>query len=115
MGKPKYVIFLESGNYQLRRKNYTDAMDKYKDCLRMMKFGKEEQKFTSEEIDQIVVPALCGLAECAMEMKEYQRTLFYCSEALQFRPQAQRVIYLQSVANLQRGSFKAAMKFYQQR
>jgi tetratricopeptide (TPR) repeat protein len=115
LGKPKHVIMFDAGNYLMKTRQYYDAIEKYKSVLMEMKYGKEKTQFSEEEIDELLIPLFTNLAACALEVKEYQKTLFYCQEGLQLRPGQRRILYLQSAANIQVGSYKAAMKFYKGR
>jgi tetratricopeptide (TPR) repeat protein len=111
--KSKAVIFLEAGHYWLKRGKSLEASDKYRDCLAELKFGRREGKgFNDDEIENIIVPALCGLATCCLEQREYQKALTYCNQVMELRPMNRKAAYLQGIANVELGSFKAAMKFY---
>jgi tetratricopeptide (TPR) repeat protein len=114
-GKPMHLIMFEAGNYLMKNRHYCDAMDKYKSALVEMRYGKENKSFSESEIDELLIPLFTNLAACALEVKEYQKALFYCQEGLQLRPGQRRILYLQSVANVQVGSYQAAMKFYKSR
>lgn len=110
--KPKHVRMMEIANSHMQVKNYQEAIEKYKDCLIEMKFGKEGIRFSAEELDGMIIPLLCNLATCLLEIREYHKVLFYCNQILIFRPNHRRGLYLQSVAHVQIGSFQSAMKFY---
>mmetsp|Transcript_453 Transcript_453/g.494 ORF Transcript_453/g.494 Transcript_453/m.494 type:complete len:144 (+) Transcript_453:206-637(+) len=112
--KKQAKIHLADGQMHLQSKEYNQAINCGKDALTAMRYGKRDRKFTAHEIDTRVLPALLLLAQTNFEMQQYNKTLFYCDQILALRPNHKKTKFLQSTANLQKGSFSAALKFYKQ-
>jgi tetratricopeptide (TPR) repeat protein len=110
--RPEHKQLYDEGNDFYKAKQYYKAIDKLKDSLRALNYHKKGTKFTDKQIDDTVLPIFLKLAACTNELQEYQKTLFYCRIVLEFRPKHKKALYLQSVTNIQLGSFSSAMSFY---
>lgn len=113
--KSRATVYFEAGIYWMDRNNFNEACEKFRQCLYECKYGKEGVAVPEEQMEQLVFPALCNLAACCIELKQYSKATFYCSEVLQKKPSNKRAMYLQSIANVEMGSFKAAMRYYHRR
>lgn len=108
-------VLLDAGVYWMERNNFSEAADKLQQCLSACKYGKEDIVVSDEDMDKVVIPALCHLAACNIELLQYTKAVSYCREVLQKRPSHKRALYLQGIANVEMGSFSAAMKYYRRR
>ncbi len=110
--KPRALIMFEAGVYWMQRNKYSEAAEKFQESLFECGYGKDGVVVTEEQMEQIVIPALCNLAACNLEMKLASKAMIYCQEVLQRRPSHKRALYLQSMAQIDMGNYKSAMKYY---
>lgn len=106
-----YSIHFDAGVKHMESKNYADAKERFDLCLQELKYGEEGVELTKVQTERYLIPTLCHLATCHLELRQYNKTAQYCKEVLQRRPSHKRALYLQSLANVEMGSFKAAMKY----
>jgi tetratricopeptide (TPR) repeat protein len=113
--KPAFSTLQKEGNLLFKKNRYNEAISKYKDCLIALKYGRRKEKgeLSKEEVDNVIVPVLCKLGQCNLELRQYSKTLFYCQQALELKPKDRKAMYLQSVASLETGQYSSAMKFYE--
>ena len=71
------------GNLQFERGNYSTAAQIYFEALAAsnLNVGRNE-----DNIDEVVIPLICNLAACSVQLCEWRRTVLLCKEALQIRP-----------------------------
>jgi hypothetical protein len=70
------------GNNLFQQKLYSEAIERYLECLTATDFGQENEEKNQEEkgnIDEVVVPVLCNLAACCIQTKVQKEIIFLTS------------------------------------
>eukprot|EP01035_Chromulina_nebulosa_P031046 gene31046-41349_t len=97
----------ENANALFKQKQFTDAMKIYVECLAAADFGSDSQ--SSENIDKLVIPVVCNLAACSIELKEWRKVVNFCDQALDLRPYCSKALYRKGIALLEVGDYDAAV------
>jgi tetratricopeptide (TPR) repeat protein len=87
--KRQYLNSLELGHHYMKRQKYEKAIEYYHKCLKEMKSyckRKGITEFSENDVDQILLPVLCKLATCYLELKDNGKATHYASQALSIRP-----------------------------
>mmetsp|Transcript_15727 Transcript_15727/g.17033 ORF Transcript_15727/g.17033 Transcript_15727/m.17033 type:complete len:145 (-) Transcript_15727:154-588(-) len=108
-------LMFDAGVQYVEDGKYAEAKERFDQCLAELQYGVEGVQFSKDQTDRYIVPILCHLATCHMELRQYAKTAQYCEQVLQRRPSHKKALYLQSMANIEMGSFKAAMKYYKKK
>lgn len=111
--KSKARDLIQDGNAFLRSHEFAAAINCAKDALVQLRYGKRDTKFSTEELKELVLPAFYLLAESNLLLGRSSNCLFYCDKILVLKPKSKKARFLQSRANLEKGRFSAALKFYQ--
>jgi tetratricopeptide (TPR) repeat protein len=64
---------------------------------------------SSSNVDSVVIPVLCNLAACAIQLKQWPKAVQLCQQAIQLRPDCVKALYRQGLALVQAGEFERAM------
>jgi len=105
---PRYLAkqLVTEGNKLMKERNYHKAIDSFKDALRIIDYGERLKEnnphsstsptaqsvsaagkiFDVKEINEVIVPALFGLADCNFLLLEHEKTLFYSTQLLTIQP-----------------------------
>jgi tetratricopeptide (TPR) repeat protein len=111
----------DEGNDLYQRNEYLAAMEKYVECLTASDFGQkpseEEVALKSHDksnnIDELVLPVLCNLAACCIQLQQWQKGVLFCDQALRIKPETIKVLYRQGICFVQTGEYQSAMKNFQ--
>jgi tetratricopeptide (TPR) repeat protein len=101
---------LEEGNSYMKIKDFPNAIDKYHECLTVLDFENPNVSISDTKVDKYVIPALTQIAQCCLELQQWQKCLNYCKQALKLRPNNKKLLQIQGIACVQTGDFKGAMK-----
>mmetsp|Transcript_23945 Transcript_23945/g.26213 ORF Transcript_23945/g.26213 Transcript_23945/m.26213 type:complete len:138 (+) Transcript_23945:276-689(+) len=93
---------IREGNTFLKERQFNQAINNFKDALRIIDFGDKwkdttlpcKEKFSTKEVNDVVLPALYGLAESNFHLQQPEKTLFYCEQLLKIQPRAKKAIDL---------------------
>jgi len=97
-------------NHQIR-----DAMEKYVEALAASDFGGGENLQadvscpTSDNINVLIIPILCNLAACCIQLKEYSKSLQFSNQALKLRPNCGKALMRRGMSLLHNGEFQMAI------
>lgn len=106
----------DEGNELYQQQEYLEAMKKYVECLTATDFGnKEDQSNGSQKsnVDELVLPVLCNLAACCIQLQQWPKAVLFCQQALELRPNAIKALYRQGIAYVNVGEYQLAMKNFQ--
>lgn len=106
----------DEGNELYQQQEYVEAMKKYVECLTATDFGnKEDQSNGSQKsnVDELVLPVLCNLAACCIQLQQWSKAVLFCQQALELRPNAIKALYRQGIAYVNVGEYQLAMKNFQ--
>lgn len=113
--KSRAAVLFEEGVSLMQKNKFFEACEKFRDCLHESKYGSESVTFGEDQLEKLIIPTLCNMAACSLELKQYGRASFYCQEVFHLRPHQKRALYLQSIIDVEVGSYKAALKFYRRK
>eukprot|EP01040_Poterioochromonas_malhamensis_P001757 gene1758-1870_t len=109
--KTRAMVLFEAGLTWMRRNRFSDASEKFRECLHELKYGKQGTVLTSEQMDELVIPALCNLAACNLELRQFNKAGSFCQEVLQLRAGHKGASYLLSVIDEEMAKSRAAMRY----
>lgn len=95
--KSRAQALFEAGRSLMRRNKLSEAREMFQECLYEMKYGEHEIVMTAKNIDEMIVPALCNLAACALDSRDFVEAGTFCEELLQLRPGHEGARFLLSV------------------
>jgi tetratricopeptide (TPR) repeat protein len=110
------------GNELYQQSEYLQAMQKYVECLTASNFGtsvpgtdaKESTTVsTNSNIDELILPVLCNLSACCIQLKQWQKCILFAEQALKLRPNAIKALYRQGIAFVNIGEYQTAIKNFQ--
>ena len=82
--RTKMAIDLKDyGNTLYSDRQFSDAMSKYVECLACANFDSDS---SDNNVDTLVVPVLCNLAACSIQMRSWVKGIQFCEQALKLRP-----------------------------
>jgi len=95
-----------------------DAMEKYVEALAASDFGKgntaeESSNGTSssqDNIDVLILPILCNLSACCIQIKDFAKGLKFADQALELRPNCGKALMRRGMCLLQHGEFTRAIE-----
>ena len=97
-------------NQQIR-----DAMEKYVEALAASDFGGGENMQcdstspTTDNVNVLIMPILCNLAACCIQLKEFSKSLQFTEQALKLRPKCGKALMRRGMSMLHFGEFKKAL------
>ena len=47
---------------------------------------EEEEDLEHDNIDSVIMPVLCNMAACCIQLKAWSKAILFCNQALQLRP-----------------------------
>jgi hypothetical protein len=107
------------GNELYQKNEYVQAMQKYVECLTASNFGSSAPQTDTKEsscpatnsnIDELILPVLCNLSACCIQLKEWQKCVLFAEQALKLRPDAIKALYRQGIAYVNIGEYQTAIK-----
>jgi len=93
-------------------KQIRDAMERYVEALAASDFGDGANFHSddgSDNVNVLVMPILCNLAACCIELKEFGKALQFTEQALKLRPECGKALMRRGMSQLHKGEFKRAM------
>lgn len=112
--KTEWAIAMKDyANALYREGHFSKAMEKYVECLTASKFSSEISETDSslpDNIDNLVLPVLCNLSACCIQLKEWGKAIKFCEEALKLRPRCVKAIIRYGKAQLQLGEYSRAIE-----
>lgn len=89
----------EEGNQLYKEQNFSAALDKYVEALSATDFE------SSENVDNLVIPVLCNLSACCIQLKEWKKAYLFSEQALKLRPQCRKAKYRQGISSMNMGEY----------
>eukprot|EP01040_Poterioochromonas_malhamensis_P003515 gene3515-3756_t len=87
----------EAGRALMRRNKLSEAREMFQECLYQIQYGQHGIVMTAKHIDEMIIPALCNLAACALDSRDFIEAGTFCHEVLQVRPGHEGARFLLSV------------------
>ena len=95
----------DQANDFYRQQNYTDAMHTYVEALTASSFGANE----ADNTDSLVVPVLCNLAACCLQLGEWMKAVQFCDQAIKLRSKCPKAHLRRAIACLKLNEFEDAL------
>jgi tetratricopeptide (TPR) repeat protein len=89
----------EEGNQLYKEQNFSAALDKYVEALSATDFE------SSENVDNLVIPVLCNLSACCIQLKEWKKAYLFSEQALKLRPLCRKAKYRQGISSMNMGEY----------
>jgi tetratricopeptide (TPR) repeat protein len=103
-------------NMLYEHKRYREALEKYMECLTASNFGKSSssegmtQEATDSNIDDMIVPVLCNMAACCLQLQDWGKASRFCEEALKLRPKCLKATIRYCKALFHLGEYNLVVK-----
>ena len=123
----------DDGNQLFKRGLFNDAMSKYVEALAAADFGNDNKATTTTDdsridelnnegesihhyhhvtnsnVDELIIPVLCNLAACCIELKEWRKTISFSEQALILRPTCSKALLRKGIGCLNTGDYKLSL------
>lgn len=123
----------DDGNQLFKRGLFSDAMSKYVEALAAADFGNDNKATTTKDdsrvdelndegesihryhhvtnsnVDELIIPVLCNLAACCIELKEWRKTISFSEQALILRPTCNKALLRKGIGYLNTGDYKLSL------
>jgi len=115
----------DEANELFKRCLFKDAMSKYVEALSAADFGNKDKVdskvdeinnkeesihlLTDGNVDRLIIPVLCNLAACCIELKEWRKTISFSEQALLLRPSCYRALLRKGIGYLNLGEYKLSI------
>ena len=122
----------DDGNQLFKRGLFNDAMNKYVEALAAADFGNDNQStitlvdsrvdevndegesihhhhVINGNVNELVIPILCNLAACCIELKEWRKTISFSEQALILRPTCNKALLRKGIGCLNIGEYKISL------
>ena len=125
----------DDGNQLFKRGLFNDAMSKYVEALAAADFGNDNiatttkttddsrvdelndegesihhyHQVTNSNVDELIIPVLCNLAACCIELKEWRKTISFSEQALILRPTCYKALLRKGIGCLNTGDYKLSL------
>lgn len=96
----------EEGNRLYKEQNFSGALDKYVEALSATDFK------SSENVDNLVLPVLCNLSACCIQLKEWKKAYLFSEQAINLRPQCRKAKYRQGISSMNMGEYEEAISLF---
>ena len=94
-------------NALFKQESFREAMGKYVECLAGSDFG--DKNGNSGNVDSLVIPVLCNLAACCIQVKEWGKAVSFAEQAVLLRPQCYKAILRKGIGLMHLGEHELAM------
>lgn len=94
----------DEGNALFQEQKYAEAMEKYVEALSATDFGSKEEEACGN-VDVLVIPTLCNLAACCIQLEQWAKAVLFCDQALKLRPHCQKAHYRRAIGLLNVGEY----------
>lgn len=88
---------------------YQEAMEKYAEAITAADFGdiKENKSENSNRgnVDILVIPVLTNLAACCIHLKQWNKAIQFCKQAIELHPECAKAYLRLGLAQLNLGEF----------
>ncbi len=108
--KSRATVLFEAGVNWMRMSRYSDAIEKFRESLHESKYGKQGTELTTEQMDELIIPALCHLAACNLELRHFNKAASYCQEVLQLRSGHKGATYLLNLIDEEIAKSRAGLR-----
>lgn len=96
----------DQANALYREKNFSDAMNTYVEALTASSFGSND---TTDNTDSLVVPVLCNLAACCIQLGEWTKAIQFSDQAIKLRAKCPKAHLRRAMACLKINEYEDAL------
>lgn len=96
------------GNAEFEHGNFLMASRIYFEALAATNLNAEDNE---SNVDEIVIPLVCNLAACSIQLHDWKRTILLCKEALQLRPNCLKALIRCALAYIELEEFRNAKNY----
>lgn len=93
------------GNLQFERGNFSVAAQIYLEALAAANLHADRDE---GNVDEVVIPLICNLAACSVQLHDWRKTVLLCKEALQLRPNCLRALLRCTLALIELEEYRSA-------
>lgn len=103
-------------NALFEHKRYREALEKYVESLTASNFGRSatDEEVTQQDedsnIDNLIVPVLCNMAACCLQLQEWGKAKRFCEEALRLRPRCFKALIRYSKSLFYLGEYQLVIQ-----
>jgi tetratricopeptide (TPR) repeat protein len=100
-------------NELYKQKMFQEAMGKYVESLAGSDFGDKEPNSSNKgNVDSLVVPVLCNLAACCLQVEEWGKAVSFGDQAVLLRPQCSKAHMRKGIGLMHLGEHELALDCY---
>jgi hypothetical protein len=101
-------------NEMYKQKMFQEAMGKYVESLAGSDFGDKEPNSSNKgNVDSLVVPVLCNLAACCLQVEEWGKAVSFGDQAVLLRPQCSKAHLRKGIGLMHLGEHELALDCYE--
>jgi len=108
----------EEGNQLFQKKDFAAAIEKYMETLSAADFGSSLNETLETNgrgnVDVLIIPILCNLAACCVELEQWQKVILFADQALKLRPTCRKAKYRQGIGYMNIGEFDKAIDVFEE-
>jgi tetratricopeptide (TPR) repeat protein len=100
-------------NELYKQKMFQEAMGKYVESLAGSDFGDKEPNSSNKgNVDSLVIPVLCNLAACCIQVEEWGKAVSFGDQAVLLRPQCSKAHLRKGIGLMHLGEHELALDCY---
>ena len=96
------------GNLLFKERNFSAATQIYFEALAAANFHANVDE---GNIDEVVIPLICNLAACSVQLRDWRRTVLLCKEALRIRPNCLKALIRCALAFIELEEYSCAKAY----
>ena len=114
----------DEANQLYKKCLFKEAMGKYVEALAAADFGdknnisscnydtKESIRINDGNVDELIIPVLCNLSACCIELKEWKKAISFSEQALLLRPSCYKAFIRRGIGYLHIGDYELSLESF---
>lgn len=102
----------DEANTFYKEKKFREAMGKYVECLAASDFGSGAGDKTAGNVDVLIIPVLCNLAACCIQVEEWGKAVSFADQAILLRPLCQKAHFRKGIGFTHLGEYEMALNSF---
>lgn len=107
----------DEANVFYKERKFKEAMGKYVECLAATDFGTKNEGDNEEtsaggNVEVLVIPVLCNLAACCIEVEEWNKAVSFSEQAIILRPECCKAQLRKGLGLMHLGEYELALSCF---